>query len=62
YSAGEDQGTTVTVLLPLLPQSGSDEAATTLTVEAATGNASAVLKDTAPDAKAEALVGQSDLS
>ncbi|MEM8810147.1 MAG: sensor histidine kinase, partial [Cyanobacteria bacterium P01_G01_bin.38] len=46
YSAGEDQGTTVTVLLPLLPQSGSDEAATTLTVEAATGNASAVLKDT----------------
>ncbi|MEM9905191.1 MAG: sensor histidine kinase [Cyanobacteria bacterium P01_D01_bin.44] len=62
YSAGEDQGTTVTVLLPLLPQSGADEAAPPLTVEASTGNASAVLKEATPDAKAEALVGQSDLS
>ncbi|MEM9161449.1 MAG: sensor histidine kinase [Cyanobacteria bacterium P01_F01_bin.4] len=64
YSAGEDQGTTVTVLLPLLPQSGADEELTTLAVEAATdSDSTTVLKDAAtPDTKAEALVGQSDAS
>ncbi|MEO1400505.1 MAG: sensor histidine kinase [Cyanobacteria bacterium J06635_1] len=62
YSAGEDQGTTVTVLLPLLPQSSADEEVTPLTVEAATISESAVPQNTPPDTKAEALVGQSDLS
>ncbi|MEO0458999.1 MAG: sensor histidine kinase [Cyanobacteria bacterium P01_A01_bin.114] len=70
YSAGENQGTSVTVVLPLLPQSSLDGESTSLDVASSAADTST---DQSPsvssiaqgtrqpdDAKAEALVGRSE--